>query len=143
MIAVKLFLSFQICLSTQFGHKGDGYGGRTPTVLYNRPVSSADVGIAHRSLPMGARVLVTNLRTGKSVVATVIDRGPWGKVDEKGNWFNGRKQRKRKGRYRGCADLTPRLVQLLGHNKKELVKLELLGEDKWKTTTKKLADNSN
>lgn len=31
---------------------------------------------AHRSLPMNSLVLVTNLRNGRSVVATINDRGP-------------------------------------------------------------------
>ena len=32
---------------------------------------------AHRSLPFGTRVQVTNLRTGKSVVVRINDRGPF------------------------------------------------------------------
>jgi rare lipoprotein A len=31
---------------------------------------------AHRSLPLGTRVRVTNLRTGQHVVVTINDRGP-------------------------------------------------------------------
>ena len=32
---------------------------------------------AHRTLPFGTRVLVTNLKTGKSVIVRVNDRGPF------------------------------------------------------------------
>lgn len=32
---------------------------------------------AHRSLPFGTKVKVTNLRTGKSVVVRINDRGPF------------------------------------------------------------------
>ncbi len=32
---------------------------------------------AHRSLPFGTRIRVTNLNTGKAVIVTVNDRGPW------------------------------------------------------------------
>jgi len=32
---------------------------------------------AHRSLPFGTKVRVTNKRTGKSVVVTINDRGPF------------------------------------------------------------------
>lgn len=32
---------------------------------------------AHRSLPMGSRVRVTNLRNGRSVLLTITDRGPF------------------------------------------------------------------
>lgn len=31
---------------------------------------------AHRTLPFGTRVLVTNLKTGKSVIVRINDRGP-------------------------------------------------------------------
>ncbi len=34
---------------------------------------------AHRTLPMGTRVRVTNLRNGKSVVVRINDRGPYSK----------------------------------------------------------------
>ena len=33
---------------------------------------------AHRSLPLGTKVKVTNLRTGQNVVVTINDRGPHG-----------------------------------------------------------------
>jgi rare lipoprotein A len=32
---------------------------------------------AHRSLPFGTRVRVTNLRNGRSAVVRINDRGPW------------------------------------------------------------------
>jgi len=32
---------------------------------------------AHRSLPFGTRVLITNLRNGKSVIVRINDRGPF------------------------------------------------------------------
>ncbi len=32
---------------------------------------------AHRSLPFGSRVLVTNLRNGRSVIVRINDRGPY------------------------------------------------------------------
>jgi len=34
---------------------------------------------AHRTLPFGTRVLVTNLRNGKTVVVRITDRGPYGR----------------------------------------------------------------
>ena len=70
-----------------FGHPGDGYGGRTPTIYYQRPVSKNDIGIAHRRFPIGSLVKVTNVRTGKSAKARVIDRGPYGKLDSSFNHY--------------------------------------------------------
>ena len=34
---------------------------------------------AHRTLPFGTKVLVTNARNGKSVVVRITDRGPYGR----------------------------------------------------------------
>ena len=34
---------------------------------------------AHRTLPFGTRVLVTNLKNGKSVIVRINDRGPFSK----------------------------------------------------------------
>ena len=41
--------------------------------LFNRNLLTA----AHRSLPFGTRVRVTDLATRKSVIVTITDRGPW------------------------------------------------------------------
>jgi rare lipoprotein A len=35
---------------------------------------------AHRSLPLGTKVKVTNPRTGRHVMVTINDRGPYGKA---------------------------------------------------------------
>jgi peptidoglycan lytic transglycosylase len=53
--------------------------------MYGRPVMTAsgartnDAGLnaAHKSLPFGTMVKVTNRRNGQSVVVKVIDRGPY------------------------------------------------------------------
>ena len=37
---------------------------------------------AHRALPMGSVVKVTNLKNGKSVVVTINDRGPYAKASK-------------------------------------------------------------
>ena len=34
-------------------------------------------GVAHKTLPFGTKLLVTNPANGKSVTATVVDRGPF------------------------------------------------------------------
>jgi len=116
-----------ICLSTIFGMPGDKHGGRSPTVLYKRPVSATDMGIAHRTWPMGSRIRITNLRTKKSATGVVLDRGPYGKTDATG-WFNARKQRKRAGKYRGCADLTPALARAIGHDGFDRVRIEKIDD---------------
>ncbi len=66
---------------------------------------------AHRTLPMNARVLVTRLGSGRSVVVRINDRGPF---------VAGR-----------IIDLSARAAELLGFKKHGLasVRLELLSDD--------------
>ena len=51
--------------------------------FYGRPTASgatytgADLTAAHRALPLGTRVRVTNLENGRRVVVVVDDRGPY------------------------------------------------------------------
>lgn len=52
----------------------DRFQGR-PTAS-GEPYDSASLTAAHRSLPFGTMVKVTNLRNDKSVVVTINDRGP-------------------------------------------------------------------
>lgn len=73
---------------------------------------------------MGARIRITNLRTKLSAEGVVLDRGPYGKLDKDGRWFNSRRHRSRRGRYRGCADLTPALAKAIGHDGRDRVRLE-------------------
>ncbi len=51
--------------------------------LYGNPTASgikltpATRGVAHKSLPLGSKVKITDPKTGKSVTAPVVDRGPY------------------------------------------------------------------
>jgi rare lipoprotein A len=51
-------------------------GGRTAS---GEVTGSAGLTAAHRSLPFGTMVLVTNLHNGKTVVVRITDRGPYGR----------------------------------------------------------------
>lgn len=42
-----------------------------------RKVSAKDLVAAHRTLPFGTRVKVNCPKTGKSVIVTIVDRGPF------------------------------------------------------------------
>ncbi len=44
----------------------------------HKPLDEEQLGIAHRTLPCGAHVLVYAPRTGRATIATVTDRGPFG-----------------------------------------------------------------
>ena len=49
-------------------------GGRTASGELTGP---AGLTAAHRTLPFGTRVLVTNVRNGKAVIVRIVDRGPF------------------------------------------------------------------
>ena len=51
-------------------------GGRTASGEVTGPTGLT---AAHRTLPFGTRVLVTNKRNGRTVVVRIVDRGPYGR----------------------------------------------------------------
>jgi rare lipoprotein A len=51
-------------------------GGRTASGEVTGPMGLT---AAHRTLPFGTMVLVTNVRNGKTVVVRIVDRGPYGR----------------------------------------------------------------
>jgi rare lipoprotein A len=61
--------------------KASWYGGKHhggPTASGER-FDKNDLTAAHRTLPFGSRVRVTNLKNGQSVVVRINDRGPFGR----------------------------------------------------------------
>src|SRR6202047_1691380 len=51
-------------------------GGRTASGEITGP---AGLTAAHRTLHFGTKVLVTNVRNGKTAVVRIVDRGPYGR----------------------------------------------------------------
>jgi rare lipoprotein A len=51
-------------------------GGRTSSGEVARP---AGLTAAHRTLPFGTHVLITNVANGKTVIVRITDRGPYGR----------------------------------------------------------------
>ena len=58
-----------------YGTKGDGYAGRR--TASGERVSSGGLTAAHKTLPFGTMVRVTNTRNNRSVVVRINDRGPF------------------------------------------------------------------
>jgi len=64
-------------------HVGDGQASFYGDELAGNPTASgerfdpAKLTAAHRTLPLGSRVRVTNMRNGESVVVRINDRGPF------------------------------------------------------------------
>lgn len=63
--------------ATYYASKFDGRRTANGTVFRN-----SELYAAHRTLPFGTVVRVTNLRNGRSVVVQVVDRGPWGSKEQ-------------------------------------------------------------
>ena len=57
-----------------YGTKGDGYAGKR--TASGERVNSGALTAAHKTLPFGTMVRVTNTRNNKSVVVRINDRGP-------------------------------------------------------------------
>ena len=64
----------ETCIASQYGI-GDGYHGKRAAdgSIFNTYALTA----AHKTLPFGTRVTVTNLNTGRNVVVRITDRGPF------------------------------------------------------------------
>ncbi len=97
------------CVSTIFGYPGDRWAGGN-ALLLKRPVNDSDFGVAHRTLPLGSKVLVCR---DTCALATVIDRGPYGAMHE-GSWVL-KRRKSDPGVWRGCLDTTPALAKALKH----------------------------
>lgn len=117
----------ETCVSTIFGTPGDKHAGGN-ALLLDRPVNGDDVGIAHRTLPLGSVVLVHNMRTNKSALGVVLDRGPYGAM-HKGRWYV-KKRRSDPGKWRGCADNTPAMADKIGHDGWDRVSIYVLYKEK-------------
>lgn len=123
------------------GTRDKWMGGKSPCL--GRLVKPTDRIIAHRSLPCGTRVRITNLRTGRSTIARIGERGPYGACLAK-NWTSHsfkdwtkpnkcpfgmwgiKKKESDPGVWRGGFDLTPVVSKAIHHNGFELVRLDVL-----------------
>jgi len=88
--------------------------------FHGEPMANAQIynqnkiSVAHRTLPLGIKVKVTNLKNGKTIIAPVLDRGPYAKKN---------------GRYSREIDLSRKAAELLGALKPGIIpiKIEPLG----------------
>jgi hypothetical protein len=101
-------------LSSIFGTVGDKWQGGT---LGCKPKEYAlkQFVCAHRYYPCGTILILENPLNGKRSYCSVQDRGPYGAVDENGEWFV-KKTAEEPGTWRGVLDIAPRPAKQLGHN---------------------------
>lgn len=77
VILVAALVSTVTChASAETGRAAFYGGGRTASGEFCGPDGLT---AAHRTLPFGTKVLVTNVRNGKTVVVRITDRGPYGR----------------------------------------------------------------
>jgi rare lipoprotein A len=69
----KAILGFLLVFVTVSGARADWIGKAS---YYHNPRHGGLIA-AHRTLPFGTRLLVTNLGNGRSVTVVVVDRGPF------------------------------------------------------------------
>ncbi len=100
VIALPMTASAQAGIASVYGYSG----GRTAD---GEKMSTAGLTAAHRTLPFGTLVRVTNARNGRSVVVRINDRGPFvaGRV----------------------IDLTPAAARALGFSGLAKVSLDVVG----------------
>jgi rare lipoprotein A len=67
----------ETCIASQYG-VGDGYHGRrTASGARFNTYARDPFTVAHKSLPFGRVVTITNLANGRTISAVVTDRGPF------------------------------------------------------------------
>jgi hypothetical protein len=111
---------YHVGVATTFSAVGDEQNPVAYAACLHRDLRDAtDMIIAHRDLPCNAKVLICLVRTNRCVVASVGDRGPFGK--------------KRNGTYRAAMDLAPAVRRKLKHNGYEAVQWRSLTAEEGNT----------
>jgi rare lipoprotein A len=81
MMHLRIFCAFlAVALAAPAAHASTGYASyyKSGKLTANGERYNPDgLTAAHRSLPFGTKLKVTNLRNGKSVIVRVNDRGPF------------------------------------------------------------------
>jgi rare lipoprotein A len=74
VFVIAILISAICPANAQTGRASFYSGGRTASGERTGPNGLT---AAHRSLPFGTKVLVKNIRNGKTVVVRIVDRGPF------------------------------------------------------------------
>ncbi|MEK9154876.1 MAG: septal ring lytic transglycosylase RlpA family protein [Patescibacteria group bacterium] len=101
ILAPLIFKSARIGVASWYG---PGFHGRKTAsgIIFNQN----EITVAHRTLPFGTMISITNLINGKTIMAPVLDRGPY---------------TRKNGRYSRDVDLSYQAAKLLGAVEKGVV----------------------
>lgn len=106
--------------ASRYGYVGDPYDSvgkfaceASLTKKFGRAkwTKMKEMGVAHRTLPCGTPIVICKDKV-TCINAWVVDRGPFGALDQKGHWY-ARAKLKPGERYRGIVDLLPMPSQKL------------------------------
>ncbi len=116
LLAISMVAGIKAGNASRYGYEGDTFD-RVGSFACRRTLLARhgergwqkmrDHGVAHRTLACGTRLGVCNLRTSQCTTAYVVDRGPWGALDRKGEWHMRTTPLRPGEHYRGELDLLP------------------------------------
>lgn len=116
LLAISMVAGIKAGNASRYGYEGDTFD-RVGSFACRRTLAARygergwqkmrDHGVAHRTMACGSRLGICNIRTGQCTTAFVVDRGPWGVLDRKGDWHVRTGALRPGEHYRGDLDLLP------------------------------------
>lgn len=116
LLAISMVAGIKAGNASRYGYEGDSFD-RVGSFACRRSLAARygergwqkmrERGVAHRTLACGTRLGICNLRTGQCTAAYVVDRGPWGVLDRRGEWHVRTTALRPGEHYRGDLDLLP------------------------------------
>ena len=116
LLAISMVAEIKAGNASRYGYEGDVFD-RVGSFACRRSLAARygergwqkmrDHGVAHRTLACGTRLGICNLRTSQCTTAYVVDRGPWGVLDRKGDWHVRTTALRPGEHFRGDLDLLP------------------------------------
>lgn len=116
LLAISMVAGIKAGNASRYGYEGDSFD-RVGSFACRRSLAARygergwqkmrDHGVAHRTLACGTRLGICNLRTNQCTAAYVVDRGPWGVLDRKGDWHVRTTALRPGEHFRGDLDLLP------------------------------------
>ncbi|HRI52551.1 MAG TPA: hypothetical protein PLW65_20440 [Pseudomonadota bacterium] len=116
LLAISMVAGIKAGNASRYGYEGDVFD-RVGSFACRRSLAARygergwqkmrDHGVAHRTLACGTRLGICNLRTNQCTTAYVVDRGPWGVLDRKGDWHVRTTALRPGEHFRGDLDLLP------------------------------------
>jgi hypothetical protein len=114
LLVISMAAELKAGNASRYGYAGDAFDNGAfackGTLLarygQRRWQTMRDHGVANRTLACGTPLAICNPRTNQCTAAYVVDRGPYGAVNRKGEW-HARTKLKPGEHYRGALDLLP------------------------------------